>query len=560
MKYRLTPYIYIPFFFAIFFSLNAQEKQVDFVLDPALDMSEKMDIDDFFRSAKDANDLNHQLTLLSNALIKQGYFLHTFDSITKTKDRYLIHFNPGKSFKEILLQIPPEYGSLLKDTDLDVKQKETLIVPSEELETRLQNTTSQIEEKGYTFSILRLTSISFENDMVSAKLSIQLDETRKIDKVIVKGYTDFPKNYIPHALGLKTNQPFSKGDLEKANQVAESIPFANLTKPAEALFTNDSTLIYLTIEKQKSNYFDGILGFASDPNTDELSFNGYLDLGLENIFNGGESIRLFWKSNGQQRQRFSLSVRTPYLFNTPLIPSINFELYRQDSTFSNTTFRADLAYKLNINHSIGALIRLETSTDLEDRTSDIRSFNNRFFGLQYEGRIFNNLQVVPEKGSLSVMVSTGNRETDEFKDDQSKGELQAHYIYSFNRQHHIFLQNHSGILLSQNYLTNELFRIGGIYNLRGVDEESIFTSAYSIFNLEYRYATLQNSYLFSITDLGFTDNRVSDQTSTIIGLGLGYAFRTQVGQFQLSYAVGKFDSNPFDLNNSKIHVKIISLF
>lgn len=560
MKKLLTPYIYIPFFIASLFSLNAQEKKVEFHLNNPFNRTDSNSKKELFGTATDKNDLNNQLQQLANSLVNRGYFLQKTDSIIETDDNYLVYYDPGIYYEEIRIKIPAKYNSLLKGTDLDPRQKNYLDIRSNELEWKMKSTAEQIETKGYTFVTLQLTSITFNNTTAMADLLIQINESRKIDKVVVKGYEGFPKNFIPHALGLKPGQTFSKSSLEKANQVVESLSFANLTKPAEALFTNDSTLIYLTIEKKKSNYFDGILGFASDPVTDELSFNGYLDLGLENIFNAGESIQLFWKSNGQQRQRFSLSVRTPYIFGTTMIPSLNFELYRQDSTFSNTSFKADLSYKLHINHTVGALIRLETSTDLDSGASNISSFSNRFFGLQYTGRLYQTHFVFPEKASLALEVSTGNRETDNFKDDQSRGELKTHYLYSFNQHHHLFLQNHSGILLSQNYLTNELFRIGGINNLRGVNEESIFASAYSIFNLEYRYATLQNSYLFSITDLGFTDNRVSDQTSTITSLGLGYSFMTKVGRFQLSYAVGKFDSNPFDWNNSKIHVKIISLF
>ena len=105
-----------------------------------------------------------------------------------------------------------------------------------------------------------------------------------------------------------------------------------------------------------------------------------------------------------------------------------------------------------------------------------------------------------------------------------------------------------------------MFRIGGIYNLRGVNEESIFASAYSIFNLEYRYRISNLSYFYSITDYAFVENKIIEENSQIISLGLGYAFFTKVGLLNISYAIGKFDDNSFNFNNSKIHVKIVSFF
>ena len=105
-----------------------------------------------------------------------------------------------------------------------------------------------------------------------------------------------------------------------------------------------------------------------------------------------------------------------------------------------------------------------------------------------------------------------------------------------------------------------LFRIGGIYNLRGVNEESLFASAYSVFNLEYRYKPSQNSYLYTISDFALVENQAVGEAFNVISFGLGYAFRTKAGIINLSYANGKFENSPFSFDNSKVHVKIISYF
>ena len=113
---------------------------------------------------------------------------------------------------------------------------------------------------------------------------------------------------------------------------------------------------------------------------------------------------------------------------------------------------------------------------------------------------------------------------------------------------------------SDNYLANELFRIGGVNNIRGVNEESIFASIYSVFNLEYRFKPNATSYFYSITDFSYTENDIANQKTNIFSLGLGYALITKAGVLNLSYANGKFDNEPFSIQNSKIHVKIISTF
>jgi hemolysin activation/secretion protein len=154
----------------------------------------------------------------------------------------------------------------------------------------------------------------------------------------------------------------------------------------------------------------------------------------------------------------------------------------------------------------------------------------------------------------------GSRKTESVTVAQSRLRAQASYLYPINTKNYIFLQNQSAFLNSDDYLTNELFRIGGVYNIRGVNEESIFASAYTVFNLEYRFRPNPSSYFYTITDFSYTENKADDQSANLISLGLGYGFTTKAGVLNLSYAIGKFDDAPFTFDNSKIHIKIISNF
>ena len=116
------------------------------------------------------------------------------------------------------------------------------------------------------------------------------------------------------------------------------------------------------------------------------------------------------------------------------------------------------------------------------------------------------------------------------------------------------------MLNSENYYNNELFRIGGINTIRGFNEESIFASSYSIFNLEYRFKPSSSSYFFTITDFAYVNDKIIDKTSQIYSLGIGYSFVTKIGLLNVSYAVGKFSDQPISLGDSKLHIKLVSIF
>jgi hemolysin activation/secretion protein len=80
--------------------------------------------------------------------------------------------------------------------------------------------------------------------------------------------------------------------------------------------------------------------------------------------------------------------------------------------------------------------------------------------------------------------------------------------------------------------------------------------------LEYRYLVGLNSYFFVFSDGGYAENKsINIQSSnTFIGMGLGMAFETKAGIFNLSFAAGKRNDVPLDLRQSKIHLGYVTYF
>jgi hemolysin activation/secretion protein len=98
--------------------------------------------------------------------------------------------------------------------------------------------------------------------------------------------------------------------------------------------------------------------------------------------------------------------------------------------------------------------------------------------------------------------------------------------------------------------------------LRGFDEESQFASQYAVLTAEYRYLLGRNSYFFGFVDGGYTKNASlkSSPAYNYIGTGLGMAFETKAGIFNLSWAVGKRSDSRFDFRQSKIHLGYVNYF
>src|SRR5699024_7924161 len=165
---------------------------------------------------------------------------------------------------------------------------------------------------------------------------------------------------------------------------------ATLIRPAEVLFTDQKTTLYLYLKKQPSNHFEGFLGFSTNETTHELELNGDLSLRLTNNLNYGETFALHYKNNGTDRQHFNVQLELPYLFATPIGLNLELDLLRQDSTYTTNSQIAKLSYQLSPRLSITAGYQGTTSNSISSDNfitgQVIRDYTASFFTLGGEFR------------------------------------------------------------------------------------------------------------------------------------------------------------------------------
>ncbi len=567
MKVFFTPYIYILFFLLKFSTIYSQNFQLS-VSTKKSENNKNIKVIQYLKFHNSKKSILNEIKEINNELEQTGFLNATLDTLYLIDSTYSAKYILGEQTKKIKIFYNRDSLSYPFLSKKDLQNISTRVtdtyfeIPFNQISNSLQFIVDTYEKNGNSFTQVSLKNIHLENKIALADLYIVDTKSRTIDKIIIKGYKNFPKNFITNDLNLKLKSIFNNEKLETASTVLNSLPFVEEQKTPEVLFTKDSTFIYLYLKKKRSNKFDGVIGFSTKEESNGLEFNGYLDLLFNNIFNSGESIALFWKNNGNDSQRFYISAETPYIFNLPIIPKATFELFRQDSTFNNIVTNFYLSYLINNKSKITAAFNTESSTNLlkNNTNVNIQSFKNSFYGGEYNYRILNNDILFSEKFNLNISSYFGIRKTDNEKTSQSKFKLLTNFLWPLNPKNYLFIQNQSAILNSDNFFDNELFRIGGVNSIRGFNEESIFTTGYSILNVEYRFRPSISSYFYTITDFAYIENQISNTSTNIYSLGLGYAFFTKVGLLNLSYAIGKSDHNPFNFNDSKLHIKIVSFF
>ena len=556
--------LYLNIYIAFSSGLAAQEIKLSILAEQSIS-KELKDSLNFNSSFTDFLSLKRETDTIFSKLQRLGYFESELQSLHKLNDSvYQAKYFLGRRYKQIKIFYSQNDFSVKELSDLVKEVNETyfmLTTPS--VEKTLEKLNSLKTRNGNAFASLRLSNIRKNGEILEATLLLNGGPVKTIDSIIVKGYEKFPSSFLKYYAGVKTGRKFEQSRLVSQNEILNNLGFVKTIKPPEVLFKKDTTTVYFYLDKQNNNLFDGILGFATNEDTQKLEFNGYLNLELNNNLNFGEQLLINYKADGKEQQNFRVKTILPYLFKSPFGLELELKIFKRDSTFVTTEQQARLHYQLNPTSKIYLGYKGYESSNLLDEIiagSPIEDYTSKFVTA---GWFFIKPQtnlLFPVRTSISVDSEIGKRTQKDLDEDQVRLMLTVNHIFNLNSNNSIFLQNNTSNLISDTYLTNELFRFGGINSIRGFDENSIDASLFSVLNTEYRYQFNTGIYIHSIIDLAYFENQTISLKEKLYSFGIGLGLQTKAGVFKFNIANGNSENQDFNFSNTKIHLSLSSRF
>lgn len=458
-----------------------------------------------------------------------------------------------------------------------------------------------MENNGYPFSKVYLDSLQLDNEKIWAQLKLEKGPSYKIDSIRVFGDVKIANEFLQRYLDIRNGSLFNKEKLLRVSRRMRELAYVEEEYPSKLVWLGTGSTLEMYLKPRRSSQVNVLVGFL--PNNDQLSskkilITGEANLNLKNALGSGETIGLNWQQLQVKSPRLNIIYQHPYLFNTPIGLDFAFDMFRKDSTFLNVNFQLGAQYILNVNQS-GKLFVQRTQTIVNGvnknfilqtyRLPDEADVSAINVGVDYE---YNNTnyRLNPTKGNeFRIITSVGtkkikkNNEIIELKDAgnpsfefgslydtmklktyQLRARVSAAKYFPLGQQNRstIKMGINGGLFQSGNVFRNELFQIGGYKLLRGFDEESQYLSQFLIGTAEFRYLVGQNSFFYAFTDGGWGRNNSqnADLNYTYFGTGLGLAFETKVGIFNLAWAVGKRSDLEFNLRQSKIHFGFVNYF
>ena len=547
---------------AVFSGADAQGLQLIIISSNAQE-TKTIDTIGYSKSFENYETLLLEIERFKELAYSLGYIESTVQSLTKNTSETVAQLMLGPKYESVQI-----YGNKVLFELLDLKPIETTGSLSyhqtkvSELEVLMNQLTDALASKSFPFASVTLKNIiPIDKTTLKADLLVVTKQARQLNTVEIKGYDKFPRSFIKHYLGIKTNIPFDLKAIQTKTETLDQLSFTNQLRPAEVLFTQDTTSVYLYLEKNKSNRFDGFLGFSSEKTTGNLELNGYLFLNLVNNLNYGESFVLNYRSDENDLKTFESKLTLPYLLKSPIGSELKLNIFKKDSTFTTAEQSVNLFYQLNPKQRLFVGIKTAQSNALEPiESSTIVDYKTNAYELRYtyQNRAPEDL-LFPVKSQMEVRLSRATRKTSALKTNQNIYLIKAAHLFNLNKSNSLYINLNAQGIDSKNYVSNELLRFGGIRTIRGFEENSINASSFGMLASEYRLRLSPSLYVHSIIDAAYFNTPIkSDQK--LVGIGFGFGLVTEAGLLKFNLANGQLENQNFKFSDSKVHLSLTATF
>ena len=542
-------------FFQILLSVSlaySQEYQLNFIAESESDHKIKifdsykdlvLGIDDSLVSLKIMGNLEAKV----KSFVKIDTYSYEVEIINNQKIKYLEIRNKSDL-------------SVTVNNVLDLYKSENGLIKFEKIDLFAREINERLSKNGFPFAKLTFTDYDLVNpSTLKSNLNIDYGEKRYLDKVIVKGYENFPGNFTKNIFKFKKNTPL---DVDKAllqSKYIDKTKFARNFRDPEILFTKDSTSLYIYLEKIRRNSFDGFLSFDSDENSGKINVQGYTKITLNNTFNAGETINFDYKAQKNQDRSLNSNIILPYFMGSPLNLEYTLNLIQKDTTFNSNENMIE--FDMNLDRIKVGLGFQNTKSNSNSLTMNVKKYKSNLFNVFSEYLIIDEEDgFMPELFKFSIRIGKGRKNQLGNETELTKYKIELSKKFNFSPK----LKLNSMILKeeinSKNMVNNELLRFGGEKSIRGFDENSIFTNNYIVLKTNLNYYLSNTIYIYTIFDIAKYNNNILNIEKDIYSGGLGFSTFTENGIISVNYSKGNNWGNSFNLKNAKINISFMSFF
>ena len=531
-------------------------------------------------------------------LLKNSGFISASIDEYESKDSFLIvRYYRGKKYENIQISYTKASAELIKSIFPNAVEDAPIQLKVIAIGGFKEKILDNCEQTGYPFAKVFLDSIRVYEGLVNATLNVQKGPLYHIDSVRLIGKARLNSSFLQHYLFLPNKSVYNKNNIDRVDKLMNDLPFVKVLQPSDLTLLGSGAVLNIYADPQKSSQANFLFGFQPNPqNPQKVQLTGDLNFQFKNLLGNGEDILLKWQQLQYKSPRLNIGFSQSSIFHSYYGFDFLFDFFKKDSSFIQLNAKTGIRLASSPYQQLKLLLHFQQNTLLPGAidTSFIKKYKklpdnidaaSTSMGLGYEWNK-TEYNFNPRKGNIiSFYLYGGWKKINYNNDIVSLKDTAFRYIQLYDSlklkayqirnnitlTHFIPLYKTSTVKLSLSgawywspeVFRNDLFQIGGFKSLRGFDEESIFASAYALFNIEYRKIIARNSYLCLFSDMAASKLKYQDisKSNSFVSVGAGLQYETGSGIFNLLFAVGKRNDVPINFRQAaKIHLGYVNYF
>lgn len=568
-------------------SASAQKKYVLSVKVDSTELSrlpkkERIAAETHFATPRDRHRAVNDILL---SLYAKGYLHAEADSAGGDSLHLQVHIFRGPRFKNAQIRIGNLDPGMLPNAVYRDKLLYNEPFSPQRVSDLFRKILTQYENNGFPFASVRPDSVLITEDRVEMGIYVDKGPDVRMDSIVIRGTASgLRRPFLYGYLGMRPGSVYSEKQVRAVARRLRELPFLTVERPPRIEFTDpEKAKVVIYAKKVNASRFNGLIGFMpGSAGGGKLLITGEADLGLWNALGYGEQLTLKWRRIQAGTQSLNAYLKYPYLFGTPLAVNGSFDFFRRDSTFQNIQFGFGVQYLFIGTNYVELFYRRQIA-----QVIDVKKFamaaqlpesidftaNNIGIRINFEHYDY---RWNPTRGYLvNASVWGGNKvmkrrsdippelyENLQLRSYQVGTELKLDWFIRLHKR--VALKPGTQLAHSVNpyRFLNELYRIGGINNLRGFDEDALYVSSYAIGNVELRYLIEQNSNIYLFVNGGWVERAITTgyYRDTPYGFGAGMHFFTKAGFINFAYALGSSQGQAVRFKNGKIHLGFTGVF
>lgn len=548
------------------------------------------------------NEVDLFLNQLKDSLQQQGFLEAGVDTILKSDNNWYVYMHLGEKIEKIWVSTDEETIRILNSQGFTEASLGVILYDAQKIQSIFKRLVVHWENNGHPFVSVSLGNLHVTSTGLHGNIEVNKGPTIYFDTIEVVGNAKVSASFLGALTEIKPGNLYSEKLVKQLDQRLSTISFVRLTQSSAILFMDNKAKPIVYLANRNNDVIDGIIGMAPaasggvTPNQQFL-LTGEIRMRFSNIGRGGQSLEMNWRSFNERSQELKIGSELPFLFGSNFGTELGFNSVKFDTLFSQFQGKIALAYHFNGTNKVKFYMQRQGTTLITVDSTRIRATGNLpsnqsmsiiNYGINLSlsklNYIFN-----PSKGyKLDIIGGVGTKNIrrdnriENIKITAIGGESYSiydsiqlkmfQYNYAFNFEKYSALGKQSTLktalsgesLFAPAIYFNELIRFGGIYSLRGFNEQSLFASSYTMLTVEYRYLTGPNSNLFLFWNGAYYQDRSVVRATTLqdfpYGFGAGANLETGAGILTLAYAVGSENDNPIRFQAGKIHFGFTGLF